>query len=133
MELAVLARLVIMGMVVVPSVVLGVLLLRGKVGAFLISGYKTKSDKKRAKYDMKALCRFSGRFMLALAFWFVVITLGLILEIPYWERITMPILCVGCIGVVFYVKGGKRFHKKEAVNGVTLSISNEAREKARKL
>ena len=45
---------------------LAALFSRGK-GAFLIAGYNTASQKEKAKYDEKALCRFMGKLMFALA------------------------------------------------------------------
>ena len=45
---------------------LGVLFSMGR-GAVLIAGYNTASKAEKEKYDEKALCRFMGKLMFALA------------------------------------------------------------------
>lgn len=48
-------------------IILGVAFSLGK-GAFLISGYNMLSKEEKAKYDEKALCKFMGKSMFAIAF-----------------------------------------------------------------
>jgi hypothetical protein len=48
-------------------IILGVVFSLGK-GAFLISGYNMLSKEEKAKYDEKALCKFIGKSMFAIAF-----------------------------------------------------------------
>ena len=57
--------IVFLGMIVL-FLVLGLTFSRGK-GAFLIAGYNTASKAEKARYDEKALCRFMGKIMFALA------------------------------------------------------------------
>jgi len=102
---------IILGAVLLPFVVLAIFLLNGK-GAFLIAGYNTMSSDEKAQYDQLKLCRFAGWFILALVLWIVVFVLGLSMQIPRWEAITLPIFFVGVICAVIYANTGKRFHKK---------------------
>ena len=57
--------IVFLGMIAL-FLVLGLIFSRGK-GAFLIAGYNTASKAEKAKYDEKALCRFMGKIMFAMA------------------------------------------------------------------
>lgn len=57
--------IVFLGMIAL-FLVLGLIFSQGK-GAFLIAGYNTASKAEKAKYDEKALCRFMGKIMFALA------------------------------------------------------------------
>ena len=52
--------------VIASFVGLGVLFSKGK-GAFLIAGYNTASRSEKENYDEKALCRFMGKLMAAMA------------------------------------------------------------------
>ena len=62
--------------------VLGLTFSRGK-GAFLIAGYNTASKAEKARYDEKALCRFMGKIMFALAGCQGIMALG-ILVVGMW-------------------------------------------------
>ena len=102
---------IILGTVLLPFVILAIFLLNGK-GAFLIAGYNTMSNDKKAQYDQLKLCRFAGWFIIALVLWIIVFVLGLSMQIPRWEAITLPIFFVGVFGAVIYANTGKLFHKK---------------------
>jgi len=104
--------IVIFCVVIIPLSVLGVFLLNGK-GGFLVAGFNTMSDEKKAKYDEKAVCRFAGFFVLAIVLWMVILVIGLYFQMPGWAYyILSAILAVGCIGGVIYGNTGKRFYKK---------------------
>ena len=73
--------IVFLGMIVL-FLVLGLTFSRGK-GAFLIAGYNTASKAEKARYDEKALCRFMGKIMFALAGCQGIMALG-ILVVGMW-------------------------------------------------
>ena len=58
--------IIVLGAVAALLVVMAIPLLMGK-GAWMISGYNMKSPKEKALYDEKAICRFSGMLLLAMA------------------------------------------------------------------
>ena len=99
-------------MLVALFIALGVLFLNGK-GADLIAGYTSAPASEKARYDEKALCRFMGKFMFALAGCDLVAASGEIFR-------EMALLWVG-IGLFFaviaagvvYMNTGKRFQKPE--------------------
>jgi len=89
---------------------LGVLFLQGK-GAFLIAGYNTSSPKEKKSYDEKALCRFMGKFMFALAACWGVLASSEIFKtmILFWVGFGL-FLAVTFWGVI-YANTGNRFRK----------------------
>ncbi|ADK14759.1 MULTISPECIES: DUF3784 domain-containing protein [Clostridium] len=58
---------IILLLVLMLFIILGVVFSLGK-GAFLISGYNMLSKEEKAEYDEKALCKFMGKSMFAIAF-----------------------------------------------------------------
>ena len=56
---------IITGVIGLPFIIMSVFLLNGK-GSFLIAGFNTMSDDKRAAYDEKALCKAVGRLLLSM-------------------------------------------------------------------
>lgn len=93
-------------------VLLGVLFSRGK-GAFLIAGYNTASAAERAKYDEKALCRFMGKLMFALAACQAVMGLGAAWAGMWLYWVGIVLFLVSVVGGVISVNTGRRFQKKE--------------------
>ena len=65
--------------VLLVLVLLGFLFRSGR-GAGLIAGYNTMPPEERAKWDEKALCRFMGKLMLALAACWLLVLLSAVLE-----------------------------------------------------
>jgi preprotein translocase subunit SecG len=96
--------------VVVLFVVLGILFLRGK-GAFLIAGYNTSSKAEKQKYDEKALCRFMGRSMFALAACWAISALSEPAGnmIPFWIGLGLFFAVIAFM--VIYANTGNRFRK----------------------
>ena len=91
---------------------LGLVFSRGK-GAFLIAGYNTYSKEKKAKYDEKALCRFMGKLMFALAGTWVPVALGTVLDRLWLYYVGLGLFLAVCFGGVIYMNTGHRFQKKK--------------------
>ena len=102
---------IVYGILILFSVVLGILLWRGK-GAFLIAGYNTAKPSEWAKYDEKALCRSVAVILFAIALSFVVSALGIVYDeiIPPWLGAVL-IPAVAVIGII-YINTSKRVKRK---------------------
>jgi len=107
----------------VPLIILfflfGILFLHGK-GDFFLAGWNTMSEKKRAKYNKKALFKFTGLMCFALAAVLMLMLLGIHL---YTERnnsilltISTVLLFVIPITSALYVNIGKRFRAEGEKN-----------------
>ena len=97
--------------VTVLLVVLGLVFFRGK-GAFLIAGYNTASKEEKAKYDEKALCRFMGRLMFAMAGCWALVALGTLLDRLWIYYLGLGLFLTVIFGGVLYANTGRRFQKK---------------------
>jgi len=104
------ALIIVHLVIMVSFVILGVVFLLGK-GAGLISGYNTMSEYERSRYDEKALCRFMGKFMFALAIcWLPILLSGIVGKMALlWIGLALFIIVI-IIGVV-YLNTGNRFKK----------------------
>lgn len=102
--------LVEMGIVVL-FVLLGVIFSLGK-GAFLIAGYNTASKEEKAKYDEKALCRFMGKLMFALAGCQCIMALGIHRAGMWLFWMGIAAFLATVLGGVIYANTGNRFQKK---------------------
>ena len=91
---------------------LGLVFSRGK-GAFLIAGYNTASKAEKEKYDEKALCRFVGKLMFALAGAWVPVALSALLDRMWLLCMGLGVFFAVCIGGVVYMNTGHRFEKKK--------------------
>ena len=91
-------------------VLLGILFSRGK-GAFLIAGYNTASAAEKARYDEKALCRFMGRLMFAMAGCWAVVAAGTLLVRPRVYDLGIGLFLAVVFGGVIYANTGRRFRK----------------------
>ena len=98
--------------VIAILLLLGILFSKGK-GAFLIAGYNTAGLEEKKKYDEKALCRFVGKLMTALAGCCAGIALGTALDCMalVWCGIILQILLV--FAAVIYANTGNRFRKRK--------------------
>lgn len=96
---------------IVLFLVLGLILSRGK-GAFLIAGYNTASKAEKAKYDEKALCRFMGKIMFALAGCQGIMALGILVVGMWLYYVGIGLFLVVVFGTVIYANTGNRFQKK---------------------
>ena len=96
--------------VVVLLAALGLIFSRGK-GAFLIAGYNTASQEEKARYDKKALCRFMGRLMFAMAGCWAVVAAGTLLVRPRVYDLGIGLFLAVVFGGVIYANTGRRFRK----------------------
>ena len=103
--------LAIHGGVILLFLVLGAVFSRGK-GAFLIAGYNTSSKEEKAKYDEKALCRFMGKLMFAMAGCWAVVALGTVLDRMWLYYVGIGLFLAAVFGGVIYMNTGSRFRKK---------------------
>ena len=95
---------------VVLLAALGLAFSLGK-GAFLIAGYNTASQEEKARYDKKALCRFMGRLMFAMAGSWAVVAAGSLLALPRLYNLGIGLFLAVVFGGVIYANTGRRFRK----------------------
>lgn len=74
-------------------------------GSFLVAGYNTSSKEKKAKYDEKKICRFTGIATLMFSFGLIVNILN---EDLVWLEITLYF-----VGVMIAIVGTNFFSKKK--------------------
>jgi len=103
--------------VALPFVVLAVFLFRGK-GAFLIAGFNTMSDSKKAEYDEKALSKAVGKLLLVLALLMFLFPLAISLEAMWLFWVSFALFMVVTFGFVIYANTGNRFRKAGAGESV---------------
>jgi hypothetical protein len=115
---------IIWGIVLIPMVVMSIFLLCGK-GAFLIAGYNTMSKEEQAKYDEKALCRSTGKFLLWITCCVMFLPFCIYSEDLWMTFCIVGIIMVSTIIFLIYANTGNRFHKKEDVEK---SIADESEE-----
>ena len=97
--------------VILLFLLLGVVLSLGK-GAFLIAGYNTASKAEKAKYDEKALCRFMGKIMFAMAGCQGIMALGILVVGMWLFWVGIAAFLAVAFGTVIYANTGNRFRKK---------------------
>lgn len=90
---------------------IGVVFSMGK-GAFLIAGYNTASKAEKARYDEKALCRFMGKIMFALAGCQGIMALGILVVGMWLFWVGIAAFLAVIFGTVIYANTGNRFKKK---------------------
>lgn len=107
-----LAGYVIGGLMIILFIILGIVLLTGR-GANMIAGFNTMSKEEQAKYDIRALTKFMGWSMIAIA-----LCLGLFPFGIYFEQ--EGFFIVGTIGMfaivifmVIYSNTKHRFIKEQ--------------------
>ena len=106
---------IIFGVVIVPLIIMGVILLNGK-GAFLIAGYNTMSQSEKSKYNEKALCRFMGWLMIAISFAMLLFPAGIYLEMTWLIYCAIAVILCGTAGAVIYTNTGQRFRNANAAD-----------------
>ena len=105
---------IIPGTVFLLLLAIGLFLILGKgKGAGLIAGYNTMSQAKKEKYDAKALSRFTGWLVIAVAACMVPITAGEYFGIRWLSVGGIALTFAMLIAGVIYVNTGGRFKKKE--------------------
>lgn len=85
-------------------------LLMGK-GAWLIAGYNTASPEEKARYDEKALCRFTGKLLLVIGLCTFLLIPGVLFNMM-WLTIGYVAVAVGLtVFSLIYCNTGNRFRK----------------------
>ena len=97
--------------VITSFVGLGVLFSKGK-GAFLIAGYNTMPRAKKERYDQRALCRFMGKLMFAIAGAWVPVALGAVLDVGWLYGVGIAAFLIVIVAGLIYANTGHRFQKK---------------------
>ena len=97
--------------VILLFLLLGVVFSLGK-GAFLIAGYNTASKAEKAKYDEKALCRFMGKIMFAMAGCQGIMALGILVVGMWLFWVGIAAFLAVAFGKLIYANTGNRFRKK---------------------
>ena len=98
--------------VITSFVGLGVLFSKGK-GAFLIAGYNTMPRAKKERYDQRALCRFMGKLMFALAGCWCPVVLGTVLDLGWLLGAGIAAFLAVIFGGMIYANTGNRFRKRK--------------------
>jgi hypothetical protein len=81
---------------------------------WLISGYNTASEEKKAQYDIDKLCKHMGNFLFVLAGIFLVMSAALMLLPEQSDAITIIGFCVlgiVIVGGIIYLNTGNRVKK----------------------
>lgn len=89
---------------------LGFYLLQGK-GAMLIAGYNTLPKEEKEKYDEVALCKATGKLILAIAFSMMVIFAGIFLVISVLLTVGTVLLVITILFGLIYMNTGNRYKK----------------------
>ncbi|WP_301108086.1 DUF3784 domain-containing protein [Sporosarcina sp.] len=78
-------------------------------GAFLLSGYNTMSNEKKAKIDEMALCKFMSKIMYGLSFCIVLFAVSELLEQPILFIVGLVLFILIVLFAVIYSNTGNRF------------------------
>lgn len=98
------------GAVMLLLLAMSIALLRGK-GAWLIAGYNTMGKKEREKYDVAALCRFMGRYLLSVTLLLPAIPIGGIFKVNWLPLAFGLYVAISAMFVIVYCNTGNRFRK----------------------
>jgi len=101
---------IIIGVIAVPFIIMAIFLLNGR-GAFLIAGYNTMSDDKRAEYDEKALCKAVGWLLLSIVAPLILIPITVQFEIFWLLWLSIGFVTILPFAFVIYANTGNRFRK----------------------
>lgn len=103
--------IVICGLVVLILIMLGFVLRSGK-GASLIAGYNMLPEEKKALYNEKKLCRFTGNLLFMIAFWTIIALIGGIYELLWLVKLTVVLILITAIACIIYVNTSPRIRNK---------------------
>ena len=101
---------IITAVIAIPFLILAIALLNGK-GAFLIAGFNTMSDEKRATYDEKALCSAVGWLLIALLVLMFLFPIAIWLQQMWLFWLSFTLIMVLTFGFAIYANTGNRFRK----------------------
>jgi len=102
---------IITGVIAVLFIIMAIFLLNGK-GAFLIAGYNTMSDDKKAAYNEKALCKAVGWLMLVLTVLMMFFPVIAHFEIVWLFWVEFALIMAVTFGFAIYANTGNRFRKE---------------------
>ena len=91
------------------AIIVGIMLLTGHGDIFMKGG---NTQLRKAKYDEKALCRFMGRLMFAMAGCWALVALGTLLDRLWIYYLGLGLFLTVIFGGVLYANTGRRFQKK---------------------
>jgi len=123
---------IITGIIAVPFVVMAVFLLNGR-GSFLIAGFNTMSDEKRAEYDEKALCKAVGWLLLLMAIFMLLFPLAIHLDLMWLFWLTFVPFIVLPFAFVIYANTGNRFKKPVDPNAPASIVERKPMSRGKKL
>jgi len=89
---------------------MAIFLLNGR-GSFLIAGFNTMSDAKRAEYDEKALCKAVGWMLLLMAIFMMLFPLAIQFDLMWLFWLSFVPFLVLPFAFVIYANTGRRFKK----------------------
>lgn len=89
-------------------VTLGILFSTGR-GSSLIAGFNTLPDKKKAEYDMIALCKFMGKMMFALSFSVLLWLMCGMLDMSWLFYLGLALFMGLVIFMLLYINTGDHF------------------------
>ena len=101
---------IITAVIAIPFIILAIFLYKGK-GAFLIAGYNTMSDEKRAAYDEKALSKAVGTLLLVLSALMFLFPLAMQLEAMWLFWVSFALFMIITIVFAIYANTGNRFRR----------------------
>lgn len=93
-------------------IALGIYLLQGK-GGWLIAGYNTMPKEEKEKYDEAAICKATGKLILAIAFTIALITAGDLLEMNALMFSGVVLMLVFILIGIIYLNTSERFKKSQ--------------------
>ena len=96
--------------VIAIFLILAILLLRSK-GASLIAGYNTMTKEEKEKYDSKALCKSTGKLMLALVFCISLMLASEIFSLSFLRVIGGIGIPVCIIFYLIHARNGEKYRK----------------------
>ncbi|MDR2571104.1 MAG: DUF3784 domain-containing protein [Oscillospiraceae bacterium] len=94
--------------IALPFTIMGIFMLSGK-GAFLIAGFNTMSESKKATYDKSALCRAVGILLISLSVLVILFPVASSMESMWLFWIICALFMVIPIGFIVYANTGNRF------------------------
>ena len=108
---------IVLAIIFIPVILLmlaiAIALLCGR-GASLIAGYNTLSDAKRANYDEKALCRFTGWLLIATCASMGIVWAGVHFSVSWAIWVGIALMTALPVAGAIYANTGGRFLKKDA-------------------
>ena len=106
-------ELLIPSSIILLFLIMSFFLLQGK-GAFLIAGFNTMPADEKAKYDKVALCKATGKLLLAITFFTALITAADFFGLEWLMFVGIGSMITIIIIALIYMNTGNRYKR----NGV---------------